>query len=89
MPKTEEHGYRPGPFIAWEIESLNIAQWSPGVEPGSPPTQVHLEIHVRGLPLPMVMRFKGPETLTAIIAQLTRHRDEVWPPPRQDYTPPT
>ncbi len=82
MPKPEviHHSYQPGPFVAYEIESLNIAQWSPEPLPGGQVTQVHLEIHVRGLPIPLVLRFKDPDTLTAIIQQLIQHRNEVWPP---------
>lgn len=82
MPKpvVEEHGYQRGPFVALEIEATEVAQWSPEVEPGSQPTQVHLMFHVKGLPYPMALRFKGPGTLTALIEQLTQHRDEVWPP---------
>lgn len=79
MTKTPEHGFRRGPFAAFEIESLNISQWCPDDKAQVPPTQVHIEVHVKGLKAPLAMRFKGPDTLGALIQQMTRHRREVWP----------
>lgn len=79
-PKIIHHGFRPGPFAGFEIDSLEIAQWMPDPDGRGQPTQVHLTIRVKGLEdMPFVMRFKGPGTITALIEQLTQHRDEVWP----------
>jgi len=79
MTTTEERGFQPGGFVAYEIESFEIAQWTPDPEGLDPPTQVHFIIRIRGLDTPLVARFKGPETLRILIQQLKRHFREVWP----------
>ena len=79
MTDVTEHGFRPGGYEVFEIESLDIAQWCPDDHAATPPTQVHLEIRIRGLALPLVARFKSPVTISILIEQLTRHRNEVWP----------
>lgn len=79
-----EQGYKPGPFVTAEIESIEIAEWSPEDAPGSQSTQVHLKIQVKGLPAPLTMRFKGPSSLTALTTQLIQYRNSVWPPAPDD-----
>lgn len=79
MTKVEEHGFKPGGYAIFEIESITFAQWCPGPDGQGQPTQVHMEIRVKGLPTPLVMRFKGPDTLGKFIQQMQRHRCEVWP----------
>ncbi len=81
MTKTTDHGFRPGGYEVFDIESLDIGQWTPDPAGRHPPTQVHVEIRIKGLPTPLVMRFKSPDTLGRLIEQLMRHRDEVWPRP--------
>jgi hypothetical protein len=64
-----------------EIESVDIASWGPLPDGKGPSTQVHMLIRVSGMPHPLVMRFKGPDTLDRIIDSLERHRADVWPTP--------
>ncbi len=79
MPKIEDHGFRPGEVVYLEIGSLEVASWCPDDKAQVPPTQVHLLIRLKGIDIPQVMRFKGPDTLGILIEQLTRYRREVWP----------
>ena len=58
--------------------AIEIEAWSPA-EDGSDPTQVHLVIHPRRHPLPIVVRFKSPDTLGFLIEELARYRQLVWP----------
>ncbi len=79
MPKVEDHGFRPGDPEAIEIESIEVAAWHPDEFAQVPPTQVHLILHIPGIEWPLTLRFKGPDTLDALIAQLMRYRMLVWP----------
>jgi hypothetical protein len=63
-------------FLEVPIEGINVYSWCPAPEPIVPPTQVHLHINLGGLTL--VMRFKGPDTLDAIIKALRDHRRDVF-----------
>ena len=71
-----------------EIGLEDIELYSIGVAPvpdgKGKPTQVHISITVAGLDLPLVVRFKGPGALDALISALAVHRFHVWPD--QDYT---
>lgn len=76
----EHHGPRPGIEVAYEIDSVNIAAWKPGpVGDPAKATQVHMAVRVKGLDLPMVIRFHGPDTLGEFIRQLVMYRSYVWP----------
>lgn len=79
MTKFTDHGFKPGGYLFFDIQSINISQWSPDPSPGGPVTQVHLGIRISEIDYPLIARFKGPETLGVLIEQLTRHRREVWP----------
>jgi hypothetical protein len=79
MPQTTEYGFRPGGFVAYEIESFDIGQWCPDPNGVGPPTQVHLTIRIKGLDVPLVARFKSPMTIGILIEQLTQHSRAVWP----------
>ena len=79
MTIVTEPGFKTGDFQIYEIEGIDIAQWSHDREGLDPPTQVHLSIKVRGLAIPLVARFKSPKTLGIVIEQLARYRKEVWP----------
>lgn len=63
----------------YEIESLHVNSWNPLPDGKGPSTQVHVSVHVKQLPYPLVMRFKGPNTLGTLIESLERHRNDVWP----------
>lgn len=78
-PIVEEHGFKPGIVAYLDVESLEIAPWSPDDKAELPPTQVHLIQHIRGIKEPIILRFKGPDTLGVLIEQLARYRGEVWP----------
>lgn len=60
------------------LDSITVATWCPDAHAQKPPEQVHLVIELVEVP-PMVMRFKSPDTLGIIIAELISCRREVWP----------
>ncbi len=62
-----------------EIEEIHIGSWCPLPDGRGPATQVHMTIRIRGLDIPLVLRFKGPVTLDRLIDSLERHRYDVWP----------
>jgi hypothetical protein len=64
----------------YDIVDVNVAEWHELPDGQGPPSQVHMTITVRNIPFPLVMRFKGPETLDKIVAALVKHRNNVWPP---------
>lgn len=83
-----ERGYTPEnldemPGEFYELEQIRIAEWGPARDGQGPQTQVHLLAELAGLPLgrgdqpvartPLVFRFKGPDTLAAILTALTGH----------------
>jgi hypothetical protein len=77
---TVKHGgFKPGLMYFGEVEELNIAAWCPDEKAQEPPEQVHLIITIEGLKdIPLVVRFKSPDTLGFLIEQLVRYRREVW-----------
>lgn len=71
------------PAITKIIEpEFEIAAYSPGHEKNTRPTEVHFIIHWAAdetrFP-PMVIRFKGPDTIGFFIEELTKFRRFVWP----------
>ncbi|MCB0190593.1 MAG: hypothetical protein KDJ65_01470 [Anaerolineae bacterium] len=68
------------PGFAKLIEpEIQIGAWSPRTD-GKSPTQVHFAIKLPGLEdIPMLMRYKSPDTLGFIIEELARYRKLVWP----------
>jgi hypothetical protein len=78
--KVKRGGYRPGMELFAEIEELDVAVWCPDEFAQEPPEQVHLIITLEGMKeIPLVMRFKSPDTLGFLIEQLAHYRREVWP----------
>jgi hypothetical protein len=64
----------------YEIDSYEVASWSPGdVTKGDPTTQVHVIIHIKGIKYPLVMRLKSKRAVDELVGLLTEYRDEVWP----------
>lgn len=66
----------------YDFESVNILSFCPDSNDASTPaTQVHQIIQMKG-PLapkhPLVMRFRGPKTLDAMIEALIEHRTYVF-----------
>jgi hypothetical protein len=64
-------------------EGFHIGSWSPTPQaavdagmPQAPSTQVHLSAMVG--PARVIWRFKGPNTLDALIDALVKHREDVW-----------
>jgi hypothetical protein len=63
-----------------EVESVNVASWTPGPEGTSiPPTQVHLIVTIRGARNPLLMRYKSRRALQDLIDALIEHRNYTWP----------
>lgn len=59
---------------------IEIAAWCPDDEAKLPPEQVHLIWRIPALEdMPMILRFKSPDTLGFLIEELTRYRRTVWP----------
>ena len=60
--------------------ALHIAAWCPDDAAKLPPEQVHLIFVIPGLDdMPLVCRFKSPDTLGFLIEELANYRREVWP----------
>jgi hypothetical protein len=61
---------------------IEIAAWCPDENAALPPEQVHFIIYwpvkMADLP-PLVLRFKGPDTIGFFIEELARYRKTVWP----------
>ena len=62
-----------------KLDSIDVLEWHPLPDGQGKPTQVHVSVMVEGLDVPLVMRFKGPGTLDALISALAVHRFHVWP----------
>ncbi len=62
-----------------EVQALHVSSWSSLPDGKGPSTQVHLRLDVPGLSAPLIVRFKGPDTLDLLIQALERHRNDVWP----------
>lgn len=69
----------PGLDTFFELEELRIAAWCPDAKAEEPPEQVHLISKLQELNIPIIMRFKGPDTLGFLIEELAKYRREVWP----------
>ena len=71
--------------LSLEIGGIDIGSWSPSPEGDpdpKPPTQVHMTLHLVGLPFPIIARFKSPRTLGLVADALAEHRADVWPDAR-------
>ena len=66
---------------ALAIEYYRVASWSPAPasQQNAPLEAVVLEIKMRGLNLPLAVRFKSPAAVDELIDALLRHRADVWP----------
>lgn len=63
----------------FNVESLEVASWSPGKEGENvPPTQVHLIANMQGLGFPFIMRFKSRAAVDSLIDALIEHRDHTF-----------
>ncbi len=73
-PDIEARGFGLAPTSGLDVEEIEIIEWCPNLE-GENPTQVWMILRVKDDPeTPIIMRFKGPATLDAVIASLTTHR---------------
>ena len=61
-----------------KLDSIEVAEWRPLSDGQGNPTQVRLSMTIEGLDMPIVIRFKGPGTLDALISALAVHRFHVW-----------
>lgn len=60
--------------------TVEIVAWCPDNEAKLPPEQVHFIMILPGLEeMPLVMRFKSPDSLGFFIEELARYRKTVWP----------
>ena len=66
-------------FLEIRLDSIDVAEWHPLANGQGKPTQVHVSMVIDGVDVPLVMRFKGPGTLDALISALAAHRFHVWP----------
>jgi hypothetical protein len=67
-------GQRLAPSRAVDVKEIEVIEWIPNAEGKGDPTEVWLIQRIEGRDEPIVLRFKGPDTLDAIIAALTKHR---------------
>lgn len=78
--KVTYGGFGSGLVQFLEIEEIQIVSWCPDDKAQLPPEQVHLIQKIKGIDdIPLVMRFKSPDTLGFLIEELARYRREVWP----------
>jgi hypothetical protein len=75
--RTIEPGLAPTEGIDISVEELQVIEWCPNLE-GKDPTQVWMILRVKEDPTPIILRFKGPDTLDVIIQALTQHRINVF-----------
>lgn len=67
------------PTQAFDVLGIKVISWEPHPVPGTvPPTQVWLIMKAQGIPYPIILRFKGPDSLDGIIESLTKHRIDVF-----------
>lgn len=81
MPQSVDHGFAPGHFAFFDIESYDVGAWCRDSLAQLPPEQVHLTVRIKGASRPLVMRFKSAAAMNLMIGTLTRYRNEVWPEP--------
>lgn len=73
-PRIQRKGFGLAPAQGIDVEEVEVIEWCPNQE-GKNPTQVWMLLRVKGNPdVPIVVRFKGPGTLDALIAALSSHR---------------
>ena len=65
-------------FLGIKLDSIDVSEWHPLPGGQGKPTQVHVSMMIEGLDVPLVMRFKVPGTLDALISALAVHRFHVW-----------
>lgn len=59
---------------------IEITAWCPDPAAMEPPEQVHFIMHLKGLAgVPLVLRYKSPDSLGFFIEELIRYRKFVWP----------
>ena len=67
-------------FLEVRLDSIGVFEWHPLPEGRGKPTQVHMVMNLEGTDdISLIIRFKGPGTLDAVIAALATHRFNVWP----------
>ena len=76
---TQSKGPSTSPLHIEEIESFRVAEWCPDLEAKEPPEQVHFVLNLKNSLRAQVLRFKSPDTLGDLIAQLIEYRLRVWP----------
>lgn len=60
--------------------TVEITAWCPDENAKMPPEQVHFIFKIPGLEeIPLIMRFKSPDSLGFFIEELARYRKVVWP----------
>ncbi len=69
---------QPG-YLQLSEPQVQIAAWCPDDEANLPPEQVHFVFNVQELSVPLVLRFKSPDTLGFFIEELIKYRRTVWP----------
>lgn len=71
----------PGDYFEAQPQ-VAVGSWTPAPQgAGGKPTQVHMRIGTSPGPF-FLVRFKGPETLDAVVDALLEHREHVWGPRR-------
>lgn len=71
---------RKAEFVSFGDPTIEIVSWCPDEKAKEPPEQVHMIFSLPGLEeIPIVLRYKSPDTLGFIIEELTKYRRHVWP----------
>ena len=66
-----------------EIDSVDIASWTPERDGKGVCTQVHIECLVKGFQRPLVLRMKSRRVVQELVEALTFHMNDVWPTPTE------
>jgi hypothetical protein len=72
-PNIEQRTGGLAPAQGIDVEEVEVIEWCPNLE-AKDPTQVWMILRLKGGMPAIIMRFKGPDTLDALIASLTTHR---------------
>ena len=84
MTQSEPHDWPPQNVegmhcLLIDIEEIGVFEYHPLPDGKGKPTEVHMLLHIEGLDdIPLLMRFKGPDTLDRIVAALVKHRVNVF-----------
>jgi hypothetical protein len=61
-----------------DVASVQIAEFHDLPDGQGGPTQVHMLLHLKGSDVPIILRFKGPDSLNEVVEALRYHGKNVF-----------